>query len=48
MKNMKAKVYVCGFVFAQDRIECIVGFWIDSCTIKSGTLKQTWLFSATR
>jgi hypothetical protein len=38
----KAKVYVRGFVFAgRDAIQCMVGFWIDSRTIKRGTLKQT-------
>jgi hypothetical protein len=47
--NTKAKVYVRGFVFTeQDTIECMVRSRIDSHTIKRGTLKQTWLSSATR
>ena len=39
MLGLKAKVYAWAFCFAnQDAIECVIGFRIDSRTIKRGTL----------
>lgn len=42
--------YMIGICFAgQDTIECMIGFRIDSCTVKRGTPKFTFCYlSATR
>lgn len=45
----KAKVYVRGFHFANpDARESMVGFRIDSCAIKMGTLMQNGYLNTTR
>ena len=48
--GLKAKVYLIGpFCFAdQDTIESVIGFRIDSRTMKKGKSWLKWLSSATR
>jgi hypothetical protein len=39
MQGLNEKVYARAFCFAgQDTIECVIGFRIDSCTIKRENL----------
>lgn len=49
LQKLKEKVLLVHFIFAnQNTIECVIGFWISSRSIKSGSQSSSSYISANR